>query len=220
MMSKLVEVIIAAIASFAATNLDDIIILMIFFAQVGNSTFRRRHIIFGQYLGFFVIILASLPGFFGGLILEKKWIGILGLVPIIIGVSRLINRQNENEIQAVSEELNSSPNNTSMMSILGSVLSPQTYKVATITFANGGDNIGIYVPLFASSNLMSLGVILSVFIVMIGIWCYLAYQLTRHQAIANILTRRGHHLVPFVLIGLGIYILIDSGTYQLLIPPK
>jgi cadmium resistance protein CadD (predicted permease) len=63
--------------------------LTIFFSQV-NATFRRRHIVIGQYLGFTALIIASLPGFFGGLIVPKAWIGILGLVPIAIGVSQLV----------------------------------------------------------------------------------------------------------------------------------
>jgi cadmium resistance transport/sequestration family protein len=214
--NKLVEAMIAGSVSFAATNLDDIIILMLFFAQV-NSTFRRRHIILGQYLGFTFIIIASLPGFFGGLILPKAWIGLLGLVPIIIGISRLVNREkSENEVQTVSDELNSAERNTSMVSIVASLLSPQTYQVATVTFANGGDNIGIYVPLFATTNLASLGVILAVFYILIGVWCYVAYQLTRHPVVARILTRYGDGIIPFILIGLGIYILIDNGTYHLL----
>ncbi len=71
-------------------------------------------------------------------------------------------------------------------------------------------------PLFASSNLASLGVVLSVFFLMIGVWCYTAYLLTRHPQIVRILTRYGHAIVPFVLIGLGIYILMESGTFQLL----
>ncbi len=207
---------IAGSVSFAATNLDDIIILMVFFAQV-NSTLRRRHIILGQYLGFTFIIIASLPGFFGGLILPKAWIGLLGLLPIIIGISRLVNREkSENEVQTVSDELNSAGRDASMISIVASLLSPQTYQVATVTFANGGDNIGIYVPLFASSNLASLGVILAVFYILIGVWCYVAYQLTRHPVVARILTRYGDDIIPFILIGLGIYILIDNGTYHLL----
>ena len=208
--------IIAAITSFAATNIDDIVILMLFFAQV-NSTFRRRHIVVGQYLGFTVLILASLPGFFGGLIVPKAWIGILGLVPIAIGVSRLVNRdKDEQDVQAVSGEFNPSRANTSVLSILGSLLNPQTFNVAAVTFANGGDNIGIYVPLFASSDLASLGVILTVFFLLIGVWCYIAYRLTRQPAVAHVLTRYGKAIVPFVLIGLGVFILIESGTYQLL----
>lgn len=218
--------IIAGITSFAATNIDDIVILMLFFAQV-NAKFRRRHIIAGQYLGFTALIVASLPGFFGGLIVPRAWIGILGLVPLAIGISRLVNREKDaEEVQAVSGEFISIPDRVShrtasapintIISTLASLLHPQTYNVAAVTFANGGDNIGIYVPLFANSNLASLGVILGVFFLLIGVWCYIAYLLSRQPAVAHVLTRYGHALVPFVLIGLGIFILIESGTYRLL----
>ena len=173
-----------------------------------------RHIVAGQYLGFTALIVASLPGFFGGLIVPRTWIGILGLVPIAIGISRLVNREKDGDrVQTVSGEADRSPANT-----LASFLSPQTYKVAAVTLANGGDNIGIYVPLFASSNLTSLGVILSVFFLLIGVWCYIAYRLARQPTIAYVLTRYGQAIVPFVLIGLGIFILIESGTFQLLMP--
>ena len=221
-MSWFAGAIIAGITSFAATNIDDIVILMLFFAQV-NSTFRRRHIVIGQYLGFTVLIFTSLPGFFGGLIVPKAWIGILGLVPIAIGVSRLVNRdkdeqdeQDEQDVQAMSGEFNRSRADTSVLSILGSLLNPQTFNVAAVTFANGGDNIGIYVPLFASCDLASLGVILTVFFLLIGVWCYIAYRLTRQPAVAHVLTRYGKAIVPFVLIALGVFILIESGTYRLL----
>ncbi|MEP0858620.1 cadmium resistance transporter [Trichocoleus sp. DQ-U1] len=215
-MSWFAQAIIAGVTSFVATNIDDIVILMLFFAQV-NSTFRTRHIVVGKYLGFTVLIAASLPGFFGGLILPKAWIGLLGLVPIVIGVNQLVNwEKDENEVQTVSDEFNSSKASSSVMSTLASFLTPQTYHVAAVTFANGGDNIGIYVPLFASSNLASLGVILSVFFVLVGVWCYVAYQLTRHSVVAHLFTRYGKRIVPFVLVGLGIFILVESGSYQLL----
>ena len=214
-MSWFAAAIIAGITSFVATNIDDIVILMLFFAQV-NSTFRPRHIVVGQYLGFAALIAASLPGFFGGLIVPKAWIGLLGLVPIAIGISHLVKRDNqENEVQAVSAEF-SGQSNSSPVSKLASVFNPQIFNVAAVTVANGGDNIGIYLSLFASSDLPSLAVILAVFFVMVGVWCYVAYWLTRQKAIASVLTRYGKAVVPFVLIGLGIFILIDSGTYRLL----
>ena len=214
-MSWFAAAIIAGITSFVATNIDDIVILMLFFAQV-NSTFRPRHIVVGQYLGFAALIAASLPGFFGGLIVPKAWIGLLGLVPIAIGISHLVKRDNqENEVQAVSAEF-SGQSNSSPVSKLASVFNPQIFNVAAVTVANGGDNIGIYLSLFASSDLPSLAVILAVFFVMVGVWCYVAYWLTSQKAIASVLTRYGKAVVPFVLIGLGIFILIDSGTYRLL----
>lgn len=210
-MNWLLTAITTGITAFAATNIDDIVILMLFFAQV-NATFRRRQIIIGQYLGFLALILASLPGFFGGLIVPRTWIGLLGFVPIAIGISRFMNRENNDaEVQDVSGETLHSQNH-----ILANLLHPQTYNVAAITFANGGDNIGIYVPLFASSNFASLAVILMVFFVLVGVWCYIAERLTRQNAIAQIITRYGHAVVPFVLIGLGIFILIESESYQLI----
>lgn len=206
-MGGLVTTVVTAITAFAATNLDDIVILMIFFSQV-SAKYRSRHIVTGQYLGFFILILASIPGFLGGSILPKPWIGLLGFLPIVIGVKQWVNSHQDKEvIQAVSSELRSF--NTGL-------ISSQTYQVAAITVANGGDNIGIYVPLFASQNLVDLIVTLTVFFVLIGVWCYVAYRLIRYPAIARVFTRYGQKLVPFILVGLGLWILIESGTYKLL----
>ena len=203
-MNELVTAISTGMTAFTATNLDDILILLLFFSQV-NAVFRRRHIVFGQYLGFTALVLASLPGFFGRLIFPPDWIGMLGLLPIAIGLSRLLNPETEDS--EAEAELEQSEN-----SFFSSFLSPQTYSVAAVTVANGGDNIGIYVPLFASNTLESLAVILAVFFAMVGVWCYAAYRLIQMRAIADTLTRYGNQLVPFVLIGLGIAILVKSGT--------
>ncbi|MEB3338931.1 MAG: cadmium resistance transporter [Leptolyngbyaceae bacterium] len=211
-MSWFTQVLVTAIASFVATNIDDIVILMIFFAQV-NSTFRTKHIVAGQYLGFTLLILASLPGFFGALILPKAWIGLLGIVPIAIGMHQLLQREEEEDEPVPTLTVNP---DAIKPSVIASLLAPQTYQVAAVTFANGGDNIGIYVPLFASTNWASLGLTLSVFFLLLGAWCAIAYFLTRRPLIADTLTRYGERIVPFVLMGLGIFILIENGTYSLL----
>jgi cadmium resistance transport/sequestration family protein len=203
-MNELLTAISTGMTAFTATNLDDILILLLFFSQV-NAVFRRRHIVFGQYLGFTALVLASLPGFFGRLIFPPDWIGMLGLLPIAIGLSRLLNPEtDDSEAEAELEQ--------SEKSFFSSFLSPQTYSVAAVTVANGGDNIGIYVPLFASNTLENLAVILGVFFAMVGVWCYAAYRLIQMRAIADTLTRYGNQLVPFVLIGLGMAILVKSGT--------
>jgi cadmium resistance transport/sequestration family protein len=207
-MSGLISAITTGVTAFSATNIDDFVILLLFFAQV-NATFRRRHIVVGQYLGFTALVIASLPGFFGGLIVPRHWIGLLGLVPIAIGLSRLLNRE-EDSSEEVEEETRQSDD-----SPIASFLSPQTYSVAVVTVANGGDNIGIYVPLFASSTLESILVILGVFFLFLGVWCYAAYKLTHQPAIAHVLARYGNALVPFVLIGLGVFIVLESGSLSL-----
>jgi cadmium resistance transport/sequestration family protein len=214
MMGWIVQAILTGTTAFVATNIDDIVILMLFFAQV-NDVLRPKHIITGQYLGFTVLILASLPGFFGGLLIPREWIGLLGFLPIAIGLKQAFSSDNL-DVQTVSCELTKSTATRSLMSRLAAMLTPQTYSVAAVTIANGGDNIGIYVPLFASSNLVTLIVILLVFIVLIAVWCTIAYRLAKFPAIARILTRYSHAIVPIVLIGLGVFILLESKTYRLL----
>lgn len=204
-MNDLVTQIPLGFTAFTATNLDDIVILLLFFSQV-NNIFRRRHIVLGQYLGFGALVLMSLPGFFGSVLFPRPWIGLLGLVPIAIGLSRLVNpddRENEDS------DPDPSPANP-----LANLLSPQIYSVAAVTFANGGDNIGIYMPLFASCSWQRLGIILAVFFGLVGVWCYIADRLTRIPAVAETLTRYGNQVVPLVLISLGILILVDSHTLE------
>lgn len=204
------------IIAFAATNIDDILILLIFFSQV-DENFRRRHILIGQYLGFVAIIIASLPGFFGGLVVQREWIGLLGLLPIAIGVKHWLHQAQETtEVQTVTTDVKQSSPSNPILALLLSILHPQTSKVAVITIANGGDNISIYIPLFAGHNFASLGVILSVFFLMVGVWCAIAYCLSRHPRIAYFLSRYGKRIVPFFLIGLGLLIMYERGTFGLL----
>ncbi|MCC5606977.1 cadmium resistance transporter [Nostoc sp. CHAB 5834] len=215
-MSKLGTAFSEGIIAFIATNIDDIIILLIFFSQI-DVNFRRRHILLGQYLGFAAIIIASLPGFFGGLVVQREWIGLLGMLPIAIGIQQLVSRKEETTtVQTVSSDFNQSTPSNPVLSFILSILHPQTYKVAAVTIANGGDNISIYIPLFAGHDLTSLGVIISIFFVMVGVWCAIAYFLSRQPTIAETLSRYGKAVVPFVLIGLGLFIMYERGTFTLL----
>ncbi len=195
--------------TFIATNIDDIVILLLFFSQI-NSTFRPRHIVTGQFLGFTVLLILSLSGLFGGLVLSKSWIGLLGLLPIAIGISSLVNRE-EDSLEEVLEETPKSQG-----TIITNLLSPPIYSVAAVTVANGSDNISVYVPLFASSNLETFVVTIVIFFLLLGIWCYAAYKLTNQKIIADVLTRYGNNLVPFVLIGLGAFIVLKSEALSLI----
>lgn len=204
-MNELVTAIPTGLVAFTATNIDDIVMLTLFFSQV-NAVFRNRHIVVGQYLGFGVLVVASLPGFFSGLVVPRAWIGMLGAIPIAFGISRLLNTEaRESEVEAKIQ---------SDRSTWFNFTSPQAFNVAAVTVANGSDNISIYAPLFASNTLESLLVILSTFFLLVGVWCVVAYKLTHMEAIADSLTRYGNYLAPFVLIGLGGLILMDSHTLE------
>lgn len=224
MISWLAITVASSATAFIATNLDDLLLLLLFFAQANDSTLHKQQVVIGQYLGFTALIGLSLPGFLGGQLIAPELIGLLGFIPICIGIKQWLSDEDDpSEIQAVNSvgpaaesDASYPTSNEKSLGGLRRWLGPQTYSVAAVTIANGGDNVGIYVPLFANSSLKQLVVILLVFFTLVGVWCYCANQLTRQPAIARLLTRYGERCVPFVLIGLGLYILVDSGTLTLL----
>lgn len=216
MNSWLISTLFIGVSAAFATTFDDNLYLTAFFGKV-NRHFRPKHIILGEFLGFTALVLASMPGFFGGLVIPEAWIGLLGLLPIAIGISNLLSREVEEEsIQAVSVVTASPQPRSRKKSLLATIRDPQTYRVSAVTIANGGNNIGIYVPLFASCNLPSLGVILCVCYATVGVWCLLSYHLTSNPLLAPVLARYGRKVFPFVLIYVGLSILIKSGSFQLL----
>src|SRR5262247_3174449 len=128
-MNSFLKSLVIGIVSFVGTNIDDIFVLTLFFSQARVDRWR---VIAGQYLGFLALVAISLIGYFARLIIPPAWIGLLGLVPIALGVRAFIKRDEFGTRQIKS--------------------SSGVLSVAAVTFANGGDNIGIYMPLFASSD--------------------------------------------------------------------
>jgi cadmium resistance transport/sequestration family protein len=185
-----------AMLTFAATNIDDIFVLALFFSQSSRG-FRTAHIVAGQYLGFSALVAISLVGFFGGKLLPQTWVGLLGFVPILIGIRRWLHRHDP-------------PVNVKADATAA------TTAVAGVTFANGADNIGVYTPLFASSDATGLTLTLLTFYVLLAIWCFLGRVIALHPVVGRVLSRYGHIVVPFVFVGLGIYILVESGAFALL----
>ncbi|RKF52414.1 quaternary ammonium transporter [Bacillus wiedmannii] len=207
----MVTTIISSFMAFASTNIDDIFILLVLFSQVrtgvikkdgrtvrGKTKMKELYIVIGQYLGFSVIIFLSIIGSLSSFFIPISWIGLLGFVPIYMGVKGLLL-------------LRSYKNNEVIDNASGSI-----FKVASITLANGADNISIYIPMFASQNLNSNIVTLVIFFCMIAIWCFISYKLLRAPILAKVLEKNCHIIVPIVLIGLGIFILLRSNTIELL----
>jgi cadmium resistance transport/sequestration family protein len=202
-MTDLITAIVKAIATFTATNLDDIIILTLFFAQV-NVLFHRWQIVIGQYLGFILLVLASLTGFFSSFLIPSDFLRFLGIIPVILGIIYLYKVESEEE---ETEELSINHDNTNWLTRL---LSPQVYGVAAVTIANGSDNISVYLPLFASSTIQNVLITVITFLILVAVWCFTANKITNIKAIANLLTSYGNTLVPCVLIGLGVYIVQEN----------
>jgi cadmium resistance transport/sequestration family protein len=201
----MLAVMVSAAVAFAMTNLDDILLLALFFSQV-DGALRKRHIVAGQYLGFGVLVGLSLLGFVGALVIPRHWIGLLGLAPLLLGLRKLFMARPNSPDPPVGIEPRSRSTRFS------DLMSAQTYSVAAVTIANGGDNISVYAPLFASQDAGGLAMMLAVFFVLVGVWCYAGYRLARYPAVGRLLVRYGERALPYVFIGLGVYILIESGA--------
>ena len=126
---------------FAVTNIDDILLLSLFFARGAGHRGSARRITLGQYVGFAAILIIAVAAAFGATFLPESAIPYLGLLPLALGL--------KSAWQAWKHRDDKSENDTPETAEGG----PRTLEVAAVTFANGGDNIGAYVPVFATAGL-------------------------------------------------------------------
>jgi len=188
---------------FALTNVDDILVLALFFSQTANRAGVTR-VVIGQYLGFTAILVLSIIGALGSGLLPGSLIPYLGLVPLLIGIRGAWNTWRPERLDDPQEEPKGETSTGAGIT-----------AIAAVTFANGGDNIGVYVPVFATAGAADMDVYVAVFLVCVGVWCAAGWFFATRPTIAKALARSGHILMPLVLIGIGILILISGGAFGL-----
>lgn len=192
-----------AVVLFIATNIDDIIILSLFFGRGHGQPGTTRRILLGQYLGFIAILgTAVIVAVGADAILPDELLPYFGLIPLGLGVwaawRSWRNRGEEDNDEA---------------QLQGKRVSVGT--VALVTFANGGDNIGVYVPVFVSISWASVFAFCIVFLLLVATLVFTARWLTSRKPIAEALERWESILFPTVLIALGVIILISGGAFGL-----
>jgi cadmium resistance protein CadD (predicted permease) len=178
-----------AVILFVSTNLDDLFVLLAFFLDPAT---RLRDVILGQYLGIGALVLLSIAASVASLALAPAYVGLLGLLPIAIGIRQLVRRRGGDEDESSG-------------TAAGRVLA-----VAGITVANGGDNIGVYTPVFATRALPEILTIVIVFAVSVALLLLAAHWLVRHPALGIPIRRYGPALTPWVLIAIGAFVIYDS----------
>ena len=170
---------------------------MMFFSSL---TFPVRQVVLGQFIGIGLLIAISALGSLISLVVPTYIIGLMGIIPIIIGIKNLVEIRKKNKSPS-RQAVQNKKKNRSYFSFL---------SVAAITFSNGGDNIGVYVPLFSKYNTVSqITTLTAVFIAMTAVWCISSYYFMNHPLVASRIRHIGNIILPFVLIGLGIYILTE-----------
>jgi cadmium resistance protein CadD (predicted permease) len=196
------KALILGITLFAATNVDDTFVLLGFFA---DPKFRAHQVVIGQYLGIATLVALSLLAALIALVIPPAYVGLLGLVPIAIGSRKLVDLWGGRD--KGEEELERHP---------ASGARGQVFAVAAVTIANGGDNIGVYTPVFAVRSGIETVVIIAVFALMTAVWCAIAHWLVHHRTIGAPIRKFGHLILPPLLIGLGLSVLLEAGSFGLL----
>jgi cadmium resistance protein CadD (predicted permease) len=191
----------ADIVAFAVTNVDDLFVLLGFLA---SPDCLPRDVFIGQYLGTTTIIGSSLALSLLSFVAPVAWVGLIGFLPIAIGVKTALNVRRIPDSAGLET-------GSGMRSSSASVL-----PVALATASNGADNLSLYTPLFAVQTMGQRGVTVIVFLVITGIWCAIAAWLVRHPIFGPRIRHWGRPLLPVVLIGLGILVLAESGSFRLL----
>jgi cadmium resistance protein CadD (predicted permease) len=189
--------VLLGMTAFAATNVDDSLLLVLFFS---DRRYRIRHVFAGQALGIGLLVSISLAVALLALAVPTSWVGLLGFLPIALGVRELIGRWRGSREDQILPETAVSGDAPGWR---------RAAAVAGVTLASGGDNIGVYAPLFAARPPTETAVLLVVFGVMLAIWLFGALYLARRSAVAGSVQRVGRAIFPFALIMIGLVIIIE-----------
>ena len=195
--------VVTSIILYSGTAVDLLIILMLFFAK-RKSRKDIINIYLGQFLGSVSLILLSLLfAFVLHYIPSKGILGLLGLIPIFLGLKVLFLGDSDGE--AIAKEGLRKDNKNLI------------FLVAMITFAScGADNIGIFVPYFITLNLEDLIVALLTFLVMIYLLVFSAQKLAQLPSVGETLEKYSRWFIAVVYLGLGMYILIENNSFDML----
>lgn len=199
----MVQNVVTSIILYSGTAVDLLIILMLFFAK-RKSRKDIINIYLGQFLGSVSLILLSLLfAFVLNYIPSKEILGLLGLIPIFLGLKVLLLGDSDGEAIA-KDGLRKDNKNL-------------TFLVAMITFAScGADNIGVFVPYFTTLNLANLIVTLLTFLVMIYLLVFSAQKLAQVPSVGETLEKYSRWFIAVVYLGLGMYILIENNSFDML----
>ena len=192
----MIETVLSSAAVFVATSLDELVVLTTIFAYA-----ERRNSVAQVYVGQLIsqVVLLSISVFaaFGIATISRQGIGLLGIVPIVLGIRILLGRGEDDEAQETASKLRPT----------GSF----AFTVALIAIGGGSEEIAVFIPFLGSLAKPGLVVALATLLVLVPVWCRLSQRIASIERIQGWITRYQWIFVPVVFIGLGVFVIIDSG---------
>jgi cadmium resistance protein CadD (predicted permease) len=206
-----------AAAAFIGTNVDNTVVAMAMVA--GAPLERARRIAAGQVVGFVVLVVVAAAGAAVLFEFSTAVVGLLGLVPLAIGVRGLVllaqHRNDDAASDATSESTRKSTRRHRFRPEQRAVGRGFT-AAALVTIAAGGDNLAVYIPLFRVGGATNIGATAAVFVLgeVLVTWLILAGG--RHPKARAAMQRVGHVAVPILLCCVGVLVLVQADTVSLL----
>lgn len=196
-MGSLLVTVRTAVAIFVGTSIEDLFTLTALFlsAQVTGQP-KPWQIATGWYAGIGCLVTISVAAALGLVFVPEDWAGLLGLVPLTVGIYKLTRA-----IRARGKETGVQP-----------LMAAGVASVAALAVSQGGDNIGVYVPVFRTVGPLHSAVMVAVFAVCLGVWCLLASVLGSHKGVVAIMGPYGKWIIPAVYITVGTVIIVNSGV--------
>jgi len=193
------SVIITAVLAFVSTNIDDMIVLMILYA---GTTTTKEHIKItaGQYIGLALLTAAGMLGAAGMGLLPRQYTKLLGIIPVALGIKDWLDyKKTQKKTNQIYPDTAGKTAGFSCSSL---------FSIIIVTIADGGDNLGVYIPLFTGSSSSSLILTAAVFAVLAALLCTAAWLLADFSPVKSTIKRYQHYIVPAVFISIGMAVLI------------
>lgn len=183
---------------YISTSIDDLVLLILFHSQAKKKG-ERIAILLGHLSGIGVLVAISLVGsYLTGRLLKPEYIGLLGLLPIVLGIQELRGKKEKNEASITFQE----------QKLVRTAL--------LVTIASGSDNLAIYIPWFTTLTQVAWIVMVLTFLLMALLFWSAGYLLANQRHIQQLLARFASLLIPVVFITLGLSILSGQGTLGVL----
>ncbi|MBO6557328.1 MAG: cadmium resistance transporter [Pseudomonadales bacterium] len=183
-------VVILVFATFAATNIDNLLLLISFVV----SGAEKKALMLGFMGGMLLILLMSAGLGLVSLVVPVQYLGFLGVIPLMVGLQKIyemIRKPNKAEAEAAIVSIGS---------------------MVTLQLSNGLDTVLVFAPLFADSLTHVDYSIALAFLISAIAWLVLAMTLGQSARRIEAISRYGIWLAPAVMIVLGLYILDNTVT--------
>ena len=208
-----------AAAAFVGTNVDNCVVTMAMVA--GAPLERARRIAAGQVFGFAVLVVVSAAAAAVLFEFSTAVVGLLGLVPLAIGLRGLVGLMRahpEQEVEPPGDPAGGRRRWPWRGGTRGErrAVGRSFTAAALVTVAAGGDNLAVYIPLFRVGGATNIGAIVAVFALGEVLVTWLVLTGGRHPKVRGVMLRLGHVAVPVLLCCIGVLVMVQAGTFSLL----